>query len=367
LAATGVSENIARSERDRELANLTPEETRLLLRILEKLSTSGDLYVFRQEISEDLLRLLKSDVIASYVWNEGTQAFGDFVGFGQNPLHAQEYVSYYQFHDPITFPLHKRKRATLVNQVMAQCDLEKTEFFNDFLMRDNQHHGVNLHAHEGEVDIGDLRIWRGEKRPEFGRRETALLDTILPHFRNALLNARALRTASGVEGFWTQLLDNMSVGLFLFDEAGRLLYLNEGARKVERELAPHEYSLFCDYVCSGVKDSRLRTGWGPFSLSVLRTISPRDSRPVTAVMVHPPVSKPIGAELLRSKYNLTPRETEICILVYKGLKDEEIADALGVAFTTVRTHLKRLFAKLDVTNRSELVYCLLEGLLDISF
>jgi DNA-binding NarL/FixJ family response regulator len=84
-------------------------------------------------------------------------------------------------------------------------------------------------------------------------------------------------------------------------------------------------------------------------------------------MIYRPSSRTVTAELLLTRYNLTSREAEICILVYKGLTDQEIANALGIAFTTVRTHLSRLFLKLDVTTRSELVYHLLEGVLDISF
>jgi DNA-binding NarL/FixJ family response regulator len=54
------------------------------------------------------------------------------------------------------------------------------------------------------------------------------------------------------------------------------------------------------------------------------------------------------------------------MLVCKGLTDPEIASALGIAFSTVRTHLKNLFTKLDVTTRSELIYVLLDGVAEIT-
>jgi len=354
------------TERERELGNLTSDETTILLGILEKLSAPANIHDFRQGISEDLLRLLKSDVLASYLWNEDEHIFEDFVGLGLDPLNGERYLSYFQFHDPITCFLHKRRTATLVCDVMSQRDLEKTEFFNDFLMQDGQHHGMNLHAYDGDTELGDLRIWRTKGRPDFGRREIAILDTILPHFRNALLNAGMMHRAEGIEAFWTQLVDSIDVGLFLFDEKGSLLYLNDRARRIEKELQPIEYASLCSHVSSGVRENRLPVGWGPFSLSVLRMLSPENSRPVAAVLLHPRVPKPLTADLLRATYRLTPRETEICILVYKGLKDEEIARTLGIGFATVRTHMKRLFAKIEVASRSELVYCLLEGVSGIS-
>ena len=51
---------------------------------------------------------------------------------------------------------------------------------------------------------------------------------------------------------------------------------------------------------------------------------------------------------------LTPREKEIFRLVAEGLGNQEIAGRLGVAVTTVRTHLSSLYEKLRLESRIEL-------------
>jgi DNA-binding CsgD family transcriptional regulator len=51
---------------------------------------------------------------------------------------------------------------------------------------------------------------------------------------------------------------------------------------------------------------------------------------------------------------LTEREEQIARLVSQGLSDKEIAQNLGISFTTVRTHIKRAFDKLGVDNRVKL-------------
>ena len=51
---------------------------------------------------------------------------------------------------------------------------------------------------------------------------------------------------------------------------------------------------------------------------------------------------------------LTPREIEILHLVAAGLGNQQIARHLGVAVTTVRTHLSSLYEKLGLRSRVEL-------------
>ncbi len=51
---------------------------------------------------------------------------------------------------------------------------------------------------------------------------------------------------------------------------------------------------------------------------------------------------------------LTPREREILHLMAEGLGNEQIARRLGVAVTTVRTHLSSLYKKLRLESRVEL-------------
>jgi DNA-binding CsgD family transcriptional regulator len=51
---------------------------------------------------------------------------------------------------------------------------------------------------------------------------------------------------------------------------------------------------------------------------------------------------------------LTPREREVALLVADGLRSREVAEKLGIAAQTVKSHLKTIFDKLGVRNRVEL-------------
>jgi two-component system NarL family response regulator len=50
---------------------------------------------------------------------------------------------------------------------------------------------------------------------------------------------------------------------------------------------------------------------------------------------------------------LTPREIEVIMLVAAGRRDKEIAVALSISSQTARVHMKNIFAKLGVSDRTE--------------
>jgi len=52
---------------------------------------------------------------------------------------------------------------------------------------------------------------------------------------------------------------------------------------------------------------------------------------------------------------LTPRELEILELIAQGLSNKEIADKVFVSENTVKTHLSRVFDKLDAKRRTQAV------------
>jgi len=63
-----------------------------------------------------------------------------------------------------------------------------------------------------------------------------------------------------------------------------------------------------------------------------------------------------GINALGSEKNtLSPREKEIVKLTGKGLRNKEIAQQLNISETTVKTHLNRIFQKLNIKARSELI------------
>jgi DNA-binding CsgD family transcriptional regulator len=56
---------------------------------------------------------------------------------------------------------------------------------------------------------------------------------------------------------------------------------------------------------------------------------------------------------------LTRRELQVALLIGDGKCDKEIARQLGISGFTVREHIRRIFAKLNIGRRSAIVSCVL--------
>jgi len=83
-------------------------------------------------------------------------------------------------------------------------------------------------------------------------------------------------------------------------------------------------------------------------------VSPAVTRGLVGTPRREPPARRREAKPAASVEALTPRELDIVRLVGKGLGNKRIAHELGVSVTTVRTHLNRVYDKLEPGSRLEL-------------
>ena len=81
-------------------------------------------------------------------------------------------------------------------------------------------------------------------------------------------------------------------------------------------------------------------------------LAPTVTRRLIADVTRRRAARSMPASVLSS---LTPREREVLELIAKGLSNVEIAEALFVAEQTVKTHVSKLFTKLDLRDRAQAV------------
>ncbi len=102
--------------------------------------------------------------------------------------------------------------------------------------------------------------------------------------------------------------------------------------------------------------------WGSFEF-LLHRLSDTGINPdqLTAVAVRR--QEPLALNVLRGcrKLALSEKQTEIALLLIKGLSYDQVATKLLIRATTVADHVRKIYDKVGVSNRSELVTTLLLG------
>ncbi|HSR33736.1 MAG TPA: response regulator transcription factor [Anaerolineae bacterium] len=88
--------------------------------------------------------------------------------------------------------------------------------------------------------------------------------------------------------------------------------------------------------------------------------------------LHPVIARKVLQELSHPSERpptpdpLTPREVEVLRFVAQGLSNQEIAEALVISETTVRTHVSNILSKLHLASRTQAaLYALREGLVSL--
>ena len=102
-----------------------------------------------------------------------------------------------------------------------------------------------------------------------------------------------------------------------------------------------------------------KENFSPAALQLLALIQPSFTHALQRTKPRPAVSA-AGEVDLAVVSRLSERERDLARYICRGLSDKAIARELHIEFSTVRTHISKIFKKLNVSNRTQLVKCLIE-------
>ncbi len=232
--------------------------------------------------------------------------------------------------------------------------------------------------------LGTLSFSRHERCDLVTEEDIAVLRLLAPHIRRAiaisdLFGMQAVETAT-----FGSVLDGFQFGVLLVDRdlgivhanaaakavlaGGGPLYAERGkaalrARPAQQALERAVQQAASEAASLGGSGTGIPVGDRerpsvvhvlPLRQSQLR--SELGSRAVAALFIAPaslPLRTPSDA--LAAIYDLTPAETKVFELIALGLSQAEIAGKLGIAASTVKSHLLRLFAKTGCHRQSDLM------------
>ena len=206
------------------------------------------------------------------------------------------------------------------------------------------------------------------------REAVPVLDRMRPHMaRAAVLSAeiQAARTDGLVQAF-----NSVGTAIGLLDQDGRLLaasdrfagYLDDVMRDAPARLRMRDEETDRRFTAAVTQVARLNTGASiavrnneKIGVGVLHLLPARhDARElfskvsIFAVMAGPANGLLPGAGIIAALYDLTPAEARVARGIAEGLSPAALAGQLEVSPETVRTHLKRVFAKTSTKRQAEL-------------
>jgi DNA-binding CsgD family transcriptional regulator/PAS domain-containing protein len=215
-----------------------------------------------------------------------------------------------------------------------------------------------------------------EARGAFGEDDLELARLLSPHIRRAVEISGVLGQQRVEAGTLRAALDALTAAALIVEPGGRILFRNASA---ETELArgcvfreskgrltavtPGAAQLLASFRSSGSilrgRDAELQDQSGSHVLHAiwvrLETAVQDLGSPILILLRKPEAGLRTPLSATAARYSLTAAETQVLAQALNGQTLEEAAAILGVARSTVKTHLDAIYRKTDTRRRAELV------------
>ena len=250
----------------------------------------------------------------------------------------------------------------------------KHDFFQYVIRPSQAHHQLHLRFNVNSDYFGLLTINRPQGEADFNSAELDTLQRLLPFMTHAFKDSDF-----PVSNSW---MDAES-GLILFDANGRIMHMDEIAEKIldyalerRQQNRPHwrvpridpllpdilkTMTMNLHAIASGKANAepphiRRCNRWGHFEFRgrCLPAMC-SDTDPIFVATVQRLVPLPLKLALNLKRHTLSVREAQVALAEALGETHAKIAQKLYISERTVIGHTRKIYDKLEVTNRTELL------------
>lgn len=312
---------------------------------------------------------------------------GVFPGFGGQPHYRQLYCETYIRLDPVDAVLPRLNPGQVVSDssVTPRAEFLKTRFYEEWIRPQGWLDRAFIILDRSPDQIIAFVIARSAREGWADDGVYERMRLIAPHLYRSVLVCQAVGFQRIEARTLVNTLDGLSAGVLLIDRDGQLVHVNaSGADMLSEGLLPgtitakfsaHEpkarQALF-EVLARAAKDDTALAG-NEFAIPLkspkgdryvahflpLTSGTRRESggyEAVAAVFIQKAaLTGPGLAPVIARHYKLTPAETRVLLTIVQAESVQEAASTLGVAATTVKTHLRRVFTKTQTSGQVELV------------
>ncbi len=317
---------------------------------------------FRRRIIDAMSALVPASGAFFFFGNEDARAYRDatrLVDGAVRPVPGTDRVrlSAAFGYDPARVVVTPR-RAYTSGELWPATERARLPYFRDASGPDGFADVLLLFLHEGGVLFGLAGLERRAGEPPFGEADKRILEELAP-FVVAGARAQLQHDELAREAATLRALGRASGTLYVIDrERRRILWAADRERGIdwEEDVEPFEDQLVAavqSFLDAAARDDALPTP-PRLPIGTIVAVVRLDGDPLfgvarcAAVRVERPL-RPAPMD------GLSKREREIARLLVAGYSGVNVAAISGLSENTVRTYVRRLYAKLDVNNRADLV------------
>lgn len=311
---------------------------------------------------------------------------------GIDPGHRDDYFRRFTRLDPTFVAQYYAKidEPMATDDFMAYDEFVTSRFYQEWARPQGLVDFVAVALEKSATSIAMFGVFRHERHGVVDDAMRRRLRLVAPHVRRAVVIARLLDTNAVLAGDLADTLEGLRAPILLIDASGYLRHANAAAHTLlsSGEILRIEHSrivavdpdvhkhLIGVIETSAVGDVALgREGIAltlgsqdgkemvahALPLGARRRLTNLSRGAALALVISPAAPKSVSpVELLARRYDLTPGELRVLLTLSEVGGVPEIAEALGIAPTTVKFHLKNLFLKTGVHRQAGLVKLLAE-------
>jgi DNA-binding CsgD family transcriptional regulator len=252
---------------------------------------------------------------------------------------------------------------------------QETDYFRDVMHPLDAYHVLYGILKDGTRPIAQISFYRGIGDNAFDR---ASADTLRALIRYLAMGLGGSASSSVAEGGAVTVDEDVGI----VSSSGSLISGSEGWHRLLRLAALSEVSprnalkqheaieLFVRRVCGDLLPRQARTtpphelrhetAWGRFVIRAFLLREPTGaSTGQAAILIRR--EEPRSLALVRGTgiAALSPQQREVALLIVAGKSNREIADDLGLSFNTASSHVKQVYARLEVNERAAVAMKLL--------
>jgi DNA-binding CsgD family transcriptional regulator len=326
---------------------------------------------------------------AALLWRNTLSGSADVVHtFGIEPRYVELYTEHYAKLDPTTTPMLLRDVGDVVSttDLLPHSQFIETRFYREWMQPQGFIDTVQACLDKSPTDFVHLCFMRHSKHGMVDSAARDRLRLIIPHMRRAVLVGKLIDHTTVQAATFGDALDRIGTGLFFVDAGGQIFHANasghamltqatlvraRGGRLIlNDESAEQRLGEILARAEQGGADVEARGAALPLTACdgehyvahvLLLTAGARRRagigyRAVAAVFVQKAsLDMPSPQDAIAKLYKLTPTERRVLSGIVQVGGVPEVAEAMGISVSTVKTHLRRLFAKTGTDRQADLV------------